>query len=694
MNSHERRLPVHHNHQVCFTLDVLSDGSECTGRGTLFLSAWKQTTNPSPSWLQEAMEIGSPLCRYAISGIGDLTSRLAADQRLKLAPTQAVFAPTPDSLDGLSALLLALRSAGAASLHVASTSADIIDELMEIVLGNRCNFQVSNCEIPDAQGWWEVYADGYLVVHACRQVSDDPKRVMFLFSMYSAGRYGSTLAILPPGCNQIQLSYDNLLSSSGLPLSKDNNAMKITAIIGLDTVDVDWESVRIPNCLIMVTQPKVSPADSGILIRSRRVNDMLSKQLPHRFVSFKVAEWRGYQERPKSDLRACPILLKSGTSIALQDAPCEIGRQVLRTDEKLDEEWSSTTDSLRSFHTQSKLVVQNPSLQDVNEIELDDDGDSLSETGDTNPERGDSSRPDLLVLGSGCATPSAIRGASAHVVEFPADATSSGGIYLMDCGEGTTTMLLRWGKKNWQQRLRGVWISHGHLDHYGGLPTLLRYVKCCREADSLNDVDIRKGDLIRESKRQKRISECCWVIAPPKVLRYLDLCLNCRHGCCKSTGFQIFEPRLHHDPTIPPGPWGYFQNIQVQHNCYPSYALLIGWPQKSSLGEHQMHWFCFSGDTRPSQSLVRACQNITRRRGETLFLLHEATFEDSERDQAKQKKHSTVSEAIAVAKDVGATRLLLTHFSQRYVSLQNIQKEFSGLSFPVGLAMDGLRFGL
>lgn len=46
--------------------------------------------------------------------------------------------------------------------------------------------------------------------------------------------------------------------------------------------------------------------------------------------------------------------------------------------------------------------------------------------------------------------------------------------------------------------------------------------------------------------------------------------------------------------------------------------------------------------------------------------MHEATFEDELKSDAIAKKHSTTSEAIGVGVAMGARRVLLTHFSQRY----------------------------
>lgn len=72
--------------------------------------------------------------------------------------------------------------------------------------------------------------------------------------------------------------------------------------------------------------------------------------------------------------------------------------------------------------------------------------------------------------------------------------------------------------------------------------------------------------------------------------------------------------------------------------------------------------FTYSGDCRPSRTLAEIGKGST-------VLLHEATFDDELRGDAEAKLHSTTSEAIGVGIAMGARRVLLTHFSQRYQKL-------------------------
>ena len=76
-------------------------------------------------------------------------------------------------------------------------------------------------------------------------------------------------------------------------------------------------------------------------------------------------------------------------------------------------------------------------------------------------------------------------------------------------------------------------------------------------------------------------------------------------------------------------------------------------------------------------------------------LLHEATFDDELQGDAMAKKHSTTSEALGVGRAMGAKRVLLTHFSQRYqkipsmsampaeVKLEDTENEESPMDSPI-----------
>ena len=94
----------------------------------------------------------------------------------------------------------------------------------------------------------------------------------------------------------------------------------------------------------------------------------------------------------------------------------------------------------------------------------------------------------------------------------------------------------------------------------------------------------------------------------------------------------------------------------VSH-CYGSQAVTLTFPTGFK--------FSYSGDCRPSKTFAEIGKHST-------VLLHEATFDDELKSDAIAKKHSTTSEAIGVGVAMGARRVILTHFSQRYQNLPSM----------------------
>lgn len=75
---------------------------------------------------------------------------------------------------------------------------------------------------------------------------------------------------------------------------------------------------------------------------------------------------------------------------------------------------------------------------------------------------------------------------------------------------------------------------------------------------------------------------------------------------------------------------------------------------------HKSGWkIVYSGDCRPSADLVEIGRDAT-------VCIHEATFGESQPQDALNKMHCTTGEAIMIGKRMGAQHMLLTHFSQKW----------------------------
>ena len=101
--------------------------------------------------------------------------------------------------------------------------------------------------------------------------------------------------------------------------------------------------------------------------------------------------------------------------------------------------------------------------------------------------------------------------------------------------------------------------------------------------------------------------------------------------------------------------------IRVTH-CYDAWGCKI-----CLRGEGEGRAILYSGDCVPSNHLIRAGHRCA-------LVIHEATYASEKIRMARERKHSTVSQAVAVAEKMEAHSAILTHFSQRYPKAIDIQQ--------------------
>ncbi|KAI1928829.1 hypothetical protein LOZ39_003386 [Ophidiomyces ophidiicola] len=301
---------------------------------------------------------------------------------------------------------------------------------------------------------------------------------------------------------------------------------------------------------------------------------------------------------------------------------------------------------------------------------------------------------EIITLGTGSSLPSMYRNVSATLLRIPGH-----GSYLFDCGEGTLGQLKRALSpeelKSVLQELKVIWISHLHADHHLGTASVIKawyeevfgalpqkqanfetdLGKFLREKRLCIVSDIPMLDWLAEYSQVENYGyDKILPLAPTsyensnrRISSVLTLHRRDKNGLViQATGeqrgewFNFDSPRsdfksLFQSAT---GLTSIF-TVPVSH-CQGAKAVSFTFPSGLKIS--------YSGDCRPSEPFTRIGRDST-------VLLHEATFEDDMVTDALAKRHSTLSEALMVGKEMRAKIIVLTHFSQRYREMPKIEKD-------------------
>ncbi|CAK7565894.1 MAG: hypothetical protein SEPTF4163_003824 [Sporothrix epigloea] len=271
---------------------------------------------------------------------------------------------------------------------------------------------------------------------------------------------------------------------------------------------------------------------------------------------------------------------------------------------------------------------------------------AISNTGLPYPET------EVIPLGTGSAMPSKYRNVSATLVRVPGI-----GSYLFDCGENTLGSMRRMlGDAVLDEvlkELRVLWISHLHADHHLGTVSVIRAWR-----DATDSMGSLAGDKKPRLMVASHINMLHWLREYAEIQDFgLDRLFQVDLDCPDFPRSRVCTPFVVENPAVV-AEFGLarIDACRVEH-CHGALAVVFTWNSSKKGGDPLK--IAYSGDCRPSADFAAIGRGAT-------LLLHESTFDDELSGEAVAKKHSTMGEALSVGRDMGARRVLLTHFSQRY----------------------------
>jgi ribonuclease Z len=260
-------------------------------------------------------------------------------------------------------------------------------------------------------------------------------------------------------------------------------------------------------------------------------------------------------------------------------------------------------------------------------------------------------RFEVTILGNGSASPAASRHQTAHVLNVREQ------FYLVDCGEGTRSRLMKAGVS--PLKIKAVFISHIHGDHLFGLAPLIASLGLAGKQTPLK------------------------IFGPAAIQRLLDFYQN-EFGSPVSFGLDFVAVDTTRHAMIYENRSMEVWSVPLRHRT-PTTGYIFR--EKVDPHNHPPRSYAYLSDTLPSPKAAGLVQGVD-------LLYHEATFAHSDRRLARETGHSTATEAARIAAKAGVERLLIGHFSSRYKDLKPLETEARAVFPQTFIAGEGATFSI
>ena len=274
----------------------------------------------------------------------------------------------------------------------------------------------------------------------------------------------------------------------------------------------------------------------------------------------------------------------------------------------------------------------------------------------------------LNVLGTASALPTTERYPSAQVLNV------RGRLFMMDCGEGAQIQLRKAGVSF--LRIEHICISHIHGDHIFGLYGLLSTMAMLGRTAPINIYAPKSFAPILDFFKSKFGEGILYDI------NYVELDMAAPEVVYESRNIELLAFPLNHRVET----FGYIIRekmppFNVHKEAIAKYGLTLSEIGTLKRGEdvvredmvianseaayrpYQPRSYAYCSDTAPFPELADWVKGVS-------VLYHETTFPAEMAEMAAKTFHSTTLQAAQCAKDAGAGRLLVGHYSSRYPSVE------------------------
>ncbi len=266
--------------------------------------------------------------------------------------------------------------------------------------------------------------------------------------------------------------------------------------------------------------------------------------------------------------------------------------------------------------------------------------------------------------------------------------------FLIDCGEGVQMQLMRYQIPI--HKIDHIFISHLHGDHYLGLMGLLFSMHLQRRVSDLhlhsqNGLDEIILVQLKYSKSSLNFNiifhafeaSQVHVLHEDEALTVQTIPLIHKLDCAGFLFREKPKPRKINKEKLREGMLlQHIALLKTGADVHDEMGNLLYVNSEYTLPPQPSRSYAFCSDTAWNENMIEQIREVD-------LLYHEATFMEEEKDKARETKHSTAAEAATMAKQCGAKKLLIGHFSARYRELEPLLSEAREIFTNTELAIEG-----
>lgn len=297
----------------------------------------------------------------------------------------------------------------------------------------------------------------------------------------------------------------------------------------------------------------------------------------------------------------------------------------------------------------------------------------------------------LTILGCNSALPAYGRNPTAQVLQTQNES------FLIDCGEGTQSQLIRYKVK--RSRIRHIFISHLHGDHYFGLIGLITSMGLLNHNKPLHVHGPAPLEAILRLQLDAAGTELPYslhfhpITGPGEIANTGTMRVTCfpvkhRIECYGFVFEEIRNPRkVDADRVRSYGvPAEDFAALQQGKDWVNPKGTIVP-NDELTVPATRTKKYVYCADTLYNEDMV---ENIL----DADLLYHETTYLKDQETHALQRFHSTTHQAARIASLARARKLIIGHFSSKYEDLQPFLEEASAIFPHTELAVEGSCFKL